>query len=149
MEYQRISVRALILWELYAFLLYGGAFALIFFLLVPFTWLWQIIFWAITATFLFFAIVYFPLLYATSRYALTDESVIWESGVITHRRRMVLRKQIVLVERIRNPVAMLLGVSVVRISATGADISLHYLGNKKARQLLEELQPAQKREGAD
>lgn len=141
MTYKKISIKALLLWEIATFVVYGCLILLMYFFLVPFTWLWNLLFWAFSITFAVAAIFYFPLLFLSSRYVVTDHMVLYESGVFAHRKRMLVRNQIILVSSIRTPLSWLLGLTTVVISGTGATLTIHFLTQRQAEELLRELRP--------
>lgn len=141
MTYKRISIKALLLWEIATFAVYGVLIFLMYLFLVPYTWLWQLLFWGFSAVFVVAAVLYFPLLFLSSRYAVSEHIVIYESGIFVHRKRILLRNQIILVSSARSPLSLLLGLTTVIISGTGATVAIHFINKKQAQELLDELQP--------
>ena len=141
MTYKRISIKALLLGEIATFAVYGVLIFLMYLFLVPYTWLWQLLFWGFSAVFVVAAVLYFPLLFLSSRYAVSEHIVIYESGIFVHRKRILLRNQIILVSSARSPLSLLLGLTTVIISGTGATVAIHFINKKQAQELLDELQP--------
>lgn len=141
MTYKRISIKALLLWEIATFAVYGSLVLLMYLFLVPYTWLWQLLFWVFSVAFAATAVLYFPLLFLSARYAVTERFILYESGIFVHRKRMLLRDQIILVSSARSPLSLLLGLTTVVVSGTGATVAIHFINSRQAQELLGELQP--------
>jgi membrane protein YdbS with pleckstrin-like domain len=112
---------------------------LIYFLLVPFTWLWYILVALFCVAYLFAALLYCPLYYFGAHYSVDRDRISFESGVFGRHSRVMFRNRIITVILIRTPLDRLFGLSNLRCNGAGATLMLWNLPAETAKALQTEL----------
>ena len=135
MRFERVSRKALILWELLAAVAAGMLLWLIVYFFVPGTWLWYPLLWLIGAVYVLAAFLYFPLLYLSIEYGLNDEALVYRTGVIFPSTQILYRDRIAFVTVYNNPLTPLLGLSSLVVSAAGGNIHILFMNSARAREL--------------
>ena len=135
MEFERISAKAVIIWEAIAAILFGLLFALLLFLLVEGTWLWYTLLWLAGAGYILTAFLYLPLYYISIEYGVTDEAIIYRKGVIFPNTQILYRDRIAFVTVYNNPFTPLLKLSSLTVSAAGGRIHIWFLNTRRAQEL--------------
>ena len=139
LEQNRVPFRALWLWEVYVLLAFLLLLFLIYFLLVPFTWLWTLLVALFTLIYLLAALLYFPLYYYGMRYSVDNDRILFESGVFARHRRVMLRDKLITVILIKTPLERLLHLANLRCNGPGATLMLWNLPSETARELQSDL----------
>lgn len=135
MNFERISWKAVIIWELLAAIAAGLLIWLILFIFVPYTWLWYLLLWSVGAVYVLVAFLYFPLLYMSIEYGVNDEAVVYRSGVIFPSTKILYRSRIAFVTVYHNPLTPLLKLSTFVVSAAGGTLSILFMNSNRAREL--------------
>ena len=141
MKDKRISRRALLIWELFALLIWLGPAVVLSIFLTPFSLWWNVIFWPGTGIYLLAALFYLPMLYRSTRYGLSEGKVLFEQGIFFHRKHYMNRERIVFVTVMKTPLTPVFRVSSLVISATGGKIHIPFLDNRVAKSLAQTLSP--------
>ena len=144
MQMKRLPFRALCLWEFYALLVLAAFYLLIYVFLVPFTWLWFALVGGVLVVFLVAVLLFFPLCYLGTGYSVRRDCVIYESGVLFHRRSILLRENLITVRMQRSLFDRLFGLATLRCDAPGATVTLFYLSRGEAEQLQKQLTAGRK-----
>ncbi len=131
----RLPFRALCLWETLLFLLLAALLIVIYVIFVPFTWLWYLLVGSITGLYLLFALGYLPLFYRSVGVELDDKKIVYEGGVLFHKRKVLPKNQLVTVHLIQDPLSALFRVASVRCNVPGASLALFHLERQDAQQL--------------
>ncbi len=141
MRYNRISPRALLLWELAALIIAAVPIVILSLFFPAFSLWWNVTVLPVAGIYLLAAVFYLPLLYKSTRYALDARRVLYEKGIFFHRKHFMNRERIVFVTVAKTPLTPLFGVSSLLISATGAKIRIPFLDTSSACRLARELSP--------
>ena len=135
MELERISAKAVIIWEAIAAILFGLLFALLLFLLVEGTWLWYALLWLTGAAYVLTAFLYLPLYYISVEYGVNDGAVVYRKGVIFPNTQILYRDRIAFVTVYNNPFTPVLKLSSLVVSAAGGRIHIWFLDTRRAQEL--------------
>lgn len=135
MEYENISKKAVVLWEIALLLLFAGLVMLTLYVLSPHTWLWYTVLWLLGAVYILSAFLYLPLYYLSHRFKITDEVVVYKKGVLFPRTEILYRNSIVFVTVYHNPLTPLLKISSVVIDSAGAKQKLFLINTKRAKEI--------------
>lgn len=130
-----LPFRALCLWETLLFLLLAALLIAIYVIFVPFTWLWYLLVGSITGLYLLFALGYLPLFYRSVSVEFDDKRIVYEGGVMFHKKKILPKNQLVTVHLIQDPLSALFRVASVRCNVPGASLSLFHLEKEDAQQL--------------
>ena len=122
--------RALLLWEFYLFALFLILLLLIFAVLVPHTWLWNLVTGCVTVCYLAASVGYLPLLFARLRYRTDEREIVVESGVFFRKRKVLYRDALVTVSRFQTPLTVLLSLDILRCGGPGGSVTLAFLSRK-------------------
>lgn len=135
MKFERISWKAVIIWELLAAVGTALVVWLVLFVFVPYTWLWYLLLWVIGAAYVLLSFLYFPLLYLSIEYGVGDEAILYRSGVIFPNTKILYRDRIAFVTVYNNPFTPLLQLSSFVVSAAGGDLRILFMDSKRAVEL--------------
>lgn len=144
LRYKKVSRKSIILWEIIFFLLWTAIFVLVLWAFTPFTWLWNSLIWLLGVLLILVEALYFPMLYSSTQYCITDELIAYRRGVFFNQRQFIYRNRIIYVSVYNTPLTPLLGISSLVITTAGAKIRINFLNRRLAQQLAEELAPAPK-----
>lgn len=138
-NFEKISVKAVVLWEILAV----TAFALLFWgvlaIFVPHTWLWYLLLWVLGALCVLTTFLYLPLLYLNIEYGINDEAIVYRTGLIFPNTQLLYRDRIAFVSVYNNPLSPILKISSLVVSAAGGSIHILFLPSKRAQELADEL----------
>lgn len=137
MNFERISIKAAILWEILALAIFALLFIVAIILLNPGTWLWYLVLWVLGAACVIVTFLYIPLAYNNIQYAITDKTVIYKKGVIFPSTQIMYRDRIAFVSVYKNPLTPILHISSLVVSAAGGNIRILFLTTTRAEQLSE------------
>ena len=140
MNFERLSGKAVIIWEIVAALLFGVLLALVLFIFIPGTWLWYTVLWLLGAIYVLTAFLYVPLYYLSVEYAVGEEAVIYRKGVIFPNTQILYRDRIAFVTVYNNPLTPLLKLSSLTISAAGGNIHIWFMNSARAQEIADELE---------
>lgn len=139
MKGERISVMAVVMWEIIAIALFITTLLLTLFILEPRTWVWYLVVGLEGAIAIFATLLYIPFLYLNTCFYVNENAVVLEKGVFFRSTQMLYRKTIVFVTIYRNPLTPLLHVSTIKITATGGSMTILFLNSIRAKKLADEL----------
>ncbi len=136
---ESIAHRAKVFWIFLDLALYGFATGVFSFFVTPFSTLWLAVILPLTVIALFLAIFYLPALHRSIKFRLDHDKLLLVGGVLSHRRQVMKREQIIYVSVVKTPIYYLLGTCSLRVEAAGARIVLPWLPRRRANALLYEL----------
>ncbi len=137
MEFERISWKAILLWELLAALALCLLVTLTVLIFVPYTWLWYLLLWVLGALYVLTAFLYFPLLYLNIGYAVCEKAIVYRSGVLFKSTRILYRDRIAFVTVYNTPFTPLLHISTFVASAAGGTLRIFFMNADRAEALSE------------
>ncbi|MFZ2537749.1 MAG: PH domain-containing protein [Oscillospiraceae bacterium] len=135
MKFERISVKAVILWEILATLVFALILALILFVFLPHTWLWYTLLWLLGAVFVLTAFLYIPIAYLNIEYAINSRVIIYRKGVLFPNTEVLYRDRIAFVTIYNNPLTPILKINSLVISAAGGDMRILFMNSKRAKEI--------------
>jgi membrane protein YdbS with pleckstrin-like domain len=139
MKFEKVSRKAVILWELLALAVCGLLLWLVLVVFIPYTWLWYTLLWVLGALWVLTAFLYLPLYYLGIEYALGGEAVVYRKGLFFPHTQILYRDRIAFVTVYHNPLTPLLGISTLVISAAGGSMRIPFLQTSRAKELADEL----------
>lgn len=135
MEYEHISIKALILWEIIALIFAGlGLYALLW-VLTAGTWLWYFLLWLYGAIVILICFLYLPLAYYNIEYAVFKDTIVYRRGVIFPNTQIMYRDRIAFVSVYKNPLTPILKLSSLFISAAGGKIKILFIDEHRADEI--------------
>lgn len=141
-----ISRSALACWEVLAGLIAALLIFLVLLVFRPRTWLWYSLLWLVGLAFIITAFLYLPLRFINCSYAISEEYVEYQTGVIFFTRRRMLKSSIMYVTVLKDPLSPLLRTRTVVLSAMGGQMMIPFLPVRDAVFLMRETAPQKRRE---
>lgn len=138
-EFEKISVKAVVLWEILAAAVAALLIWAVLAIFVPYTWLWYLLLWLLGAAYVLAAFLYLPLLYLNIEFGLNDEAIVYRTGLIFPNTQVLYRDRIAFVTVYNNPLTPLLKISSLVVSAAGGNMHILFLPSKRAAELADEL----------
>lgn len=135
MQFERISRKALVLWELMAVIIFAIITAGLLYILVPGTWLWYLLLWITGAAAVLVTFLYLPLSYISIEYAIGKDAIVYRKGVIFPNTQILYRDRIAFVTVYKNPLTPFLHISSLVVSAAGGNIRILFLNSKRAEEI--------------
>lgn len=135
MRFERISVKALVLWEILTLLCFGIVFAGLVFILAPGTWLWYLLLWVCGAACVVMTFLYLPIAYLNIEYAVLKDAIVYRKGVIFPNTQVLYRDRIAFVTVYKNPLTPLLHISSLVISAAGGNLRILFINSARAEKI--------------
>ena len=135
MKGEKISVKAVVLWEVLAAAAAPLVTGLAVWNLAPGTWLWYTVLWLLGAVYILVSFLYLPLLYLSKRFFVGEETLVYQSGLLFPKTQIMYRSRIVFVTVYTNPLTPLLHISSLVISAAGGAMRIHFLNASRAEEL--------------
>ena len=142
---QRLSPKALILWEILLCLVGIAVCLILGWLLSPFAGWRHLLIFGIGFFLLLIAFLYLPALYRSIGYSVTDRLFVYRHGVLFQKQKLIHRDRIVYVSLFHTPLIPLSGLSCLVIAMPGAKLRIPFLSRKAAEDLAQLLSPAPKR----
>lgn len=136
-EYEHISVKALILWEVFALIFAFIGLNILLWLLTAGTWLWYFLLWLYGAIVVLICFLYLPLTYYNMEYAILKDTVVYKRGVILPNTQIMYRDRIAFVSVYKNPLTPILKLSSLVISAAGGKIRILFIDSDRADEIAE------------
>lgn len=135
MEYEHISVKALIVWEVFAVI--SGAIGLNFLIwaLTPGTWIWYFLLWLYGAVMILICFLYLPLAYFNIEYGVFKDTIVYKRGVILPNTQIMYRDRIAFVTVYKNPLTPILKLSSLVVSAAGGSIRILFIDSQRADEI--------------
>lgn len=144
LPYRKVSKKSITLWEIGFFLIWIALVSLVLWIFTPFTWLWYTLVWILGVLLILVEFLYFPILYNSIQYCVTDRMIAYRHGVFFNQRQFMYRDRIVFVSVYNTPLTPILGISTLVVNTAGATMRIGFLNRKVAKALAEELSPAPK-----
>ncbi len=135
MKFERISIKAVILWEILAILIFGLILGLILYVFLPYTWLWYTLLWVLGAAFVLTTFLYIPIAYLNIEYAINSRVIIYRKGVFFPNTQVLYRDRIAFVTIYNNPLTPILKINSLVISAAGGDMRILFMNSKRAKEI--------------
>lgn len=135
MQLERISGKAMAIWELLWAFVTVLLFLLGIVLLRPYTWLWYTVLWTLGAIWVLGAFLYIPLYYFGMEYGVDDDVIVYRKGVFFPNTQILYRDRIAFVSVYRNPLTPLFGMATLVVSAAGGRIRILFLNVDRAEEL--------------
>lgn len=135
MEYENISIKALILWEVLAIILASIGWNILLWALTAGTWIWYLVLWIYGAIVVLICFLYLPLAYYNIEYAVFKDTIVYKRGVILPNTQVMYRDRIAFVSVYKNPLTPLLKLSSLVISAAGGKIRILFIDDKRAEEI--------------
>ena len=144
MEFKYLPKRVMVIWELITLILCGSLICLGAFLIAKDTFLWYAVLWLLGAFSIFMVFFYVPIYYVNYCYAINKTHVILTHGVLYNRVHHLKIDKISYVSVYKTPLARLLGLRTVIISAPGSQMRLLFIKSADAKELSKRLSPGRK-----
>lgn len=139
MEYEHISIKALILWEILTVIgAYIGLQVLLWALTYG-TWVWYFILYIYGAIVVLFCFLYLPLAYYNIEYAVFKDTIVYKRGVIMPNTQIMYRDRIAFVSVYKNPLTPILKLSSLVVSAAGGKIRILFIDDHRADEIADSL----------
>lgn len=135
MKFERISIKAVILWEILAVVIFSLLLILILVVFLPHTWLWYTLLWLLGAAFVLTTFLYLPLAYLNVEYAINNRVIIYRKGVIFPNTKVLYRDRIAFVTIYNNPLTPILKINSLVISAAGGNMRILFMNSKRAKEI--------------
>lgn len=135
MKFERISIKAVILWEIFAAVIYIGILALILYVFLPYTWLWYTILWLWGAAFILTTFLYIPISYVNIEYGINKNVIVYRKGVFFTNTQVLYRDRIAFVTIYNNPLTPILNVNSLFITAAGGNMRILFMNSKRAKEI--------------
>ncbi len=135
MEYEHISIKALIVWEIFTLIIASIGWNVLLWMLTAGTWFWYLILWLYGAVVVLICFLYLPLAYYNIEYAVFKDTVVYKRGVILPNTQVMYRDRIAFVSVYKNPLTPLLKLSSLVISAAGGNIRILFIDDKRAEEI--------------
>ena len=135
LKFEKISIKAVILWEILAIAVFGIILGLIIYIFVPYTWLWYTLLWVLGATFVLVTFLYIPLAYTNIEYGINRQAIIYRKGVFFPSTQVLYRDRIAFVSIYNNPLTPILKINSLVISAAGGTMRILFMNSKRAREI--------------
>lgn len=135
MKFERISIMAAVMWEIFALAICGVILFLILFIFAPHTWLWYLLLWILGAVTIAVTFIYVPFLYLNTEFGMNEKALVYRKGVLVPSTQILYRDRVVFVTVYNNPFTPLLKVSTLVISAAGGSMTIMFLNSKRAQEL--------------
>lgn len=139
MNFERISIGSIIIWEVLSAMAAGLLIWLVLFIFIPYTWLWYLLLWIIGAVYVLAACLYLPLLYYSIEYGIDEKAIIYRTGVFFPNTKILYRDRIAFVSVYHNPFTPILKLSSITVSAAGGNLHIMFLKTGRAKELEYEL----------
>ncbi|MEG0691518.1 MAG: PH domain-containing protein [Oscillospiraceae bacterium] len=135
MKFERISMKAVILWEILAVIVFALILALILFVFLPYTWLWYTLLWLLGAAFILTTFLYIPIAYMNIEYGINSHAIIYRKGVFFTNTQVLYRDRIAFVTIYNNPLTPVLKINSLVISAAGGNMRILFMNSKRAKEI--------------
>ncbi|MEG0895340.1 MAG: PH domain-containing protein [Oscillospiraceae bacterium] len=139
LKYEHISIMAAVMWEILSIIIFALIYIVVFIVLAPYTWLWYTIVFVLGLLFIGVSFIYVPFLYLNTKFALTDEIIVYKKGVLFPSVQILYKSRIAFVTVYNNPLTSLLHVSTLVISAAGATMTILFMNSDKAEEVARKL----------
>lgn len=133
LNFERISVKSVILWEILATVCFGLVFALVLYIFVPYTWVWYTILWLLGALFIATTFWYIPTAYVNIEYAISQKVIVYRKGVFFPNTQVLYRDRIAFVTVYNNPLTPILKINSLVISAAGGNMRILFMNSKRSK----------------
>lgn len=135
MHFERISIKALVLWELMTACGVALLVLLVLYIFIPGTWLWYLLLWTIGGATVLFSFLYLPIAYLNIEYAIGRDAVVYRKGVIFPNTQVLYRDRIAFVTVYNNPLTPFLHISSLVISAAGGNVRILFMNSIRANEI--------------
>ena len=144
MEFKYLPKRVMVIWELITLVICGMLIWFAEFVLAKETFLWYAVLWLLGAFTVFMVFFYVPIYYANYCYAINDTHVILKHGILYNRVHHLNIDKISFVSVYKTPIARILRLRTVIISAPGSQLRLLFIKSSDAKELAERLSPGRR-----
>lgn len=135
MEYEHLSIKALILWEIVTVVTAVPLLKLLLWVLTAGTWVWYFSLWLFGAVLIVICFLYLPLAYYNVEYAIFKDTIVYKRGVIMPNTQVMYRDRIAFVSVYKNPLTPMLKLSSLVVSAAGGKIRILFIDEKRADEI--------------
>lgn len=135
MEFERISLKAVVLWEISVLFIAGVFLAIILIVFAPYTWLWYLLLWILGAGVVFFTFFYIPIAYLNIEYGIYEKTIIYKKGVFLKSTQILQVDKVSFVTVYNNPLTPIFKVSTLVISAPGGTLSILFINSLRAKEI--------------
>ena len=136
LKFEKISIKAVILWELLAIIVFGIIFGLILYIFLPYTWLWYTLLWLLGAISILTTFLYIPLAYINIEYGINRQAIIYRKGVFFPSTQILYRDRIAFVTTYNNPLTPIFKINSLVISAAGGTMRILFMNSKRAKEIV-------------
>lgn len=135
MEFERISLKAAVLWEISVLLIAGMLLTAILIIFAPYTWLWYMLLWILGAGVIFFMFFYIPIAYLNIEYGIYEKTIIYKKGVFFKSTQILQVDKVSFATVYNNPLTPILKVSTLVISAPGGTLRILFINSSRAKEI--------------